>query len=78
MENLPQTVPFTDISVWFLLEVAVTAFLIIYLIFAIVLVRQVKIMTDTLEVGFEKQIKIISYLHLAFAFGSLVFALSVL
>jgi len=36
---------------------------VVYIIFAFVVVKQVKIMTDTLNIGFEKEIRIISYVH---------------
>lgn len=49
-------------------------FLFIYLIFAIIVVRQVKTMTETLKVGFETPIKTLSLIHLSMAF--LVFLIS--
>ncbi|MBI2267940.1 MAG: hypothetical protein HYU80_00625 [Candidatus Blackburnbacteria bacterium] len=47
----------------------------IYIIFATVVVRQVYLMTNTLEVGFESQLRIISWLHLLLAIGVFLFAL---
>lgn len=48
--------------------------LVLYLIFAIVVLRQVKLMTDTLEVGFEGPILAAAWLHLILAFATLVSA----
>ena len=50
----------------------------IYIVFALVLVRQVQLMTDTLEVGFEKPIRFLSFVHLLFAVAVFVLALIVL
>ena len=65
-------------SVLFLIKIAVWAFLTIYLIFAGVVVRQVKLMTETLEVGFENQLKFLSLVHLMAAVGVLIFAILIL
>ena len=47
----------------------------VYIVFAGVLVKQVQIMTGTVKVGLEGPIKLISYLHLAFAVLVFLFAL---
>lgn len=47
----------------------------VYIVFAGVLVKQVQIMTSTVKVGFEGPIKLISYIHLAFAVLVFLFAL---
>ncbi|OGM18695.1 hypothetical protein A2686_03375 [Candidatus Woesebacteria bacterium RIFCSPHIGHO2_01_FULL_38_10] len=65
-------------SVLFLIKIAVWAFLTIYLIFAGVVVRQVKLMTETLEVGFEKGIRFIALFHLIVAFSVFALALIIL
>lgn len=38
--------------------------LLIYLVFALVVIRQTNQMTETLEVGFEAPIKILAWIHL--------------
>ena len=50
----------------------------LYIIFAGVVVRQVQLMIETLEVGLENEIKLISYLHLVFAIGVFILALIIL
>ena len=59
----------TDIefSVLILIKIATLLFLLFYLIFAGVVIKQVKIMTETLEVGFEGPIKAIALIHFIFA-----------
>lgn len=47
----------------------------IYITFATVVVRQVHLMTDTLKVGFETQIKLFAWAHFFLAIGVFVFAL---
>ena len=47
----------------------------LYIVFAAVVVKQVQIMTGTVKVGLETPIKIISYLHFAFAILVFLFAL---
>lgn len=62
-------------SIWLVLKIFFIIGLLVYLIFALVVVRQVRIMNETLDVGFEGVLTIISYLHLLFAIGVLAFAL---
>lgn len=57
------------------LKVAALVFLLLYLVFAAILIRQVKIMTDTLEIGLERFIKVFVFMHFTFALG--VFLLSI-
>ncbi len=47
----------------------------VYVIFAVIVVKQVKIMNTTLKVGLEGPIKVSSYLLLAFAILVFLFAL---
>lgn len=61
------TLPIFGISVWLIAKICALILLAIYLVFALVVVRQVQLMTDTIEVGFEGPIRVFSFLHLAFA-----------
>lgn len=65
-------------SIWLLVKVLFLVGLSVYLIFAGVVVRQVYLMTETLEVGFEMPVRALVWLHLAVALGVFVFALFVL
>ncbi len=59
--------PIFGISVWLVVKVAALILLGMYLIFSLVVVRQIKLMTTTLSIGFEAPIKMLGYIHLAFA-----------
>jgi len=65
-------------SIWPLIKIFVLVSLSLYIIFAIVVIRQVQLMTDTLEVGFETQLRIASYIHFLFAVSVLIFAFIIL
>ncbi len=62
----------------FIIKIACLALLALYIVFALVIVRQVIQMTDTLEVGFEKPIRAISVLHLIFALATFFIGLAIL
>ena len=62
-----EAVPILGISVWLVAKIAALILLGMYLIFALVVVRQVQLMTDTIAVGFEVPIRLFSCLHLIFA-----------
>lgn len=65
-------------SLWAIIKIFIILFLVIYIIFSLVVIKQVSLMTQTLEIGFEKQLKFLSYLHFLFAVGVLVFGLLIL
>lgn len=65
-------------SVWFFVKLTTIGGLAFYLIFAFVVVRQVRHMTQTLEVGFENAIIVMSWLHLLFAILTLFAAIYLL
>lgn len=71
-------IPILGISVWGIVKIGILIILAIYIIFAFVVVRQVQLMTDTLEVGFESQLKFLSFMHFLFAIGVLIFAFIIL
>ncbi len=68
----------TAFNVWFLVKALALMLLGMYIIFAFVVTRQVKMMTKTLHLGFEGLTKFLSYLHLAFALFVFFAALVVL
>lgn len=65
-------------SIWFLAKILFLVGLFVYVIFAGVVVRQVYLMTETLEVGFEAPVKLLAWLHLIVAVGIFILALLVL
>lgn len=71
-------IPVVGIQVWLLIKIAALVLLGMYLIFAWVIVRQVRLMTDTLQLGFEAPVKVFSYIHMAFAIFVFLSALVIL
>lgn len=59
--------PVFGISIWLVIKIASLILLGMYLIFSLVVVRQIKLLTDTLSLGFEAPIIMLGYIHLAFA-----------
>lgn len=59
--------PTFGISIWLIIKIAALILLGLYLVFALIVVRQTKLMTSTLTLGFEGPIILLSYIHLAFA-----------
>ena len=66
------------VTIWSVAKIFVIIALVIYAIFAGVVLKQIKMMTDTIEVGFETPILFIGLAHFLFAVGVLVFALIIL
>ena len=71
-------VPIVGISVWLIVKVAALILLGMYLVFAIVVVKQVQLMTSTLQLGFEFPVKFLTYIHLGFAIFVFLAALIIL
>jgi hypothetical protein len=69
-------VPFIGISIWVIAKVFVVLALVLYVIFGLVVVRQVQLMIDTLEVGFEAFVRMLAIGHLVFSI--VVFALALI
>jgi len=65
-------------SVALIAKIGIIIFLIVYAIFSFAVSKQVKIMTDTLEVGFESQIKVMVLIHIVLSVAVLVVAIIVL
>ena len=68
----------SGITIWFVAKIMFLVAMAIYVVFAFVIVRQSKIMTDTLEIGLEKVIRMIAFAHMLFAIGTFVLALVIL
>jgi hypothetical protein len=50
----------------------------LYVVFSVVVIKQVSMMNKTLNVHFEKPVTLLAYLHFFFAVGVLIFAFLVL
>lgn len=64
--------------VWFVLKAGALFFMAIYIIFAVVVVKQVKTMTETLTMNFDKYIRFAAYAHLFLAMLALLLGLALL
>ena len=71
-------IPVLDVSIWFIVKIFVLFALLVYIIFSVVVVRQVNLMTETLKVGLETPLKIIALTHLILAILVFLFALIIL
>lgn len=68
-------VPLIGLSILPIIKVFVLIASGIYIIFSLVIIKQVQLMTDTIEVGFEIPLRIIAIGH--FVFAALVFLLAI-
>lgn len=71
MEVFAQYTP----SLLLAIKLAIILFLVIYIVFAGVVVKQVRIMTETLQVGMEQTIRLMAVVH--FITSLVVFVLAV-
>jgi hypothetical protein len=64
----------TDLS-YIIVKAIIALGLGMYTVFALVVIRQVSLMTQTVKTGLEMELKILSWLHLMFAVGVLLYTL---
>ncbi len=67
-----------EFSVLLLVKILTIIFLVLYLIFAAVVVKQVKVMTETLQIGFETPMRALAFFHFVFALMVLFLAIVIL
>ncbi len=78
MNEVVSYIPGFDEAAWTLAEMFMVVFLLIYTIFALTIIKQVGLMFRTVELGFEKPIKFIAYMHFFISVTVLLFALFLL
>ena len=54
---MTETLPLIGVTFWAIAKIFVIIALGLYLVFALVVIRQVQLMTDTVEMGFEIPLK---------------------
>lgn len=59
-----------------LVKLGFVTFLFLYVIFSLIVIKQARVMSETLEVGFEKQIKLLVLFN--FAVSVTIFILAIL
>lgn len=75
---MESVIPIIGASVWGVVKLFALFGLLIYIVFSLVVVRQVNLMTETLEVGFEAPLKVAAIAHLLLAVGVFILALIIL
>lgn len=73
-----EMIPFLGITVWLLLKIFILLFLAIYIVFAIVVIRQIKLMLQTLDMGLNLPLRFLGWAHFLFAVGIFLIALTIL
>ncbi len=73
-----EAIPLIGISVWLAVKIFVLLFLAIYIVFALVVIRQIKLMSETLDMGLNLPIRFIGWGHFLFAVGIFIIALTIL
>ena len=73
-----EVIPLIGISVWLAVKIFILIFLGIYIIFAVVVIRQIKLMSETLDMGLNLPIRFLGWTHFLFAVGIFVIALTIL
>lgn len=71
-------IPFLGTSIWLIAKLFVLFAILIYLVFAAVVIRQVNLMTETLEVEFNAPIKIAAIGHFVVTVAVFLIALLIL
>lgn len=66
------------LSIWFLVKLLFLIGLLIYLTFAVIVIRQVNLMTRALNGGFEASLKLIAWVHLIVVIGIFLLAVVIL
>ena len=67
-----------NIQIWQLAKIFVLFGLSIYIVFGFVVLRQVKLMNDTLQTEYENLLRIIAFFHFLFTIAIFIFALLIL
>ncbi len=73
-----ESVNLLNFNIWIVIKILAVTVLALYIVFAFVIRRQVKVMTDTLTLGFEPVVKFLSFFHLIFAIFVFIAALAIL
>ena len=73
-----QTLPLLNLNIWPIVKIFVLFGFGLYIIFALVVVRQVQLMTKTIQMNFEVPVKMLAIAHFILAVGVFLFALIIL
>jgi len=73
-----EAVLLSTFNIWIIVKILALVVLVLYIVFAFVIIRQVKVMTRTLTLGFEPFVRFLSFIHLVFAVLVFITAITVL
>jgi len=76
IEFLVKTIP--NLSIWWVIKVLFIIGLFLYLAFAVIVIRQVGLMSKTLNGEFSILLKFIAWVHLIISFGVFLLAIFIL
>ena len=76
LEFLAETIP--GLSIWSFVKILFLVFLFLYIAFALIVTRQVGLMSRTLDGEFAFPVKVVAWLHLLVAVGVFLLALTIL
>lgn len=65
-------------ALFMIVKIGLILFLVVYLVFSATIVKQIKIMSETLTTGFEFYLRVAGFLHFMFALIVLVLAVVIL
>lgn len=72
-----EILPF-NMTIWFIAKILVLFAILVYVVFAGVVVKQIRVMTETVKMGFEKPLKAMSIVHLIVSLAVFILALVIL
>jgi len=70
--------PVFGISIWLIAKAFVLLALFMYIVFSLVVIRQIRLMLETVDMGLNLPIRFIGWAHFLFAVGIFVIALTIL
>lgn len=73
-----ETTALLNFDIWIVIKILVLIVLAMYVAFAFVIRRQVRVMTGTLTLGFEPMAKFLAFVHLVFSILVFITAIIVL
>jgi len=78
LDKIIEIIASLSFDLWTLVKILVCLGFLIYLAFAVIVVRQVSLMLRTLSIDFEALLRLIAWVHLFTAIGLFILALVVL
>lgn len=76
LQFLAKTIP--SLTIWSFIKILFSVFLFLYIAFALIVTRQVGLMSKTLSGEFTSPVKVVAWLHLLVAVGVFLLALTIL